>query len=88
MPLRALLTHAFDVWKVGRVDLKTDARNARARAGILSLGTTFEGVLRHWQPSQVPGEETALRDSAMYSLLDAEWPAARVALQRRVDRRA
>jgi len=83
-----LLTHAFDVWNVGRVDLKTDARNARARAGILSIGATFEGVLRRWQPSQVPGEEAQLRDSAMYSVVDNEWPDVRSALERRVERKA
>ena len=54
--------------------------NARARAGILSIGATFEGVLRRWQPSQVPGEEAQLRDSAIYSVVDNEWPDVRSAL--------
>jgi RimJ/RimL family protein N-acetyltransferase len=69
-----LLEYAFSTMKVGRVDLKTDARNERARLAILRLGATFEGVLRRWQPSMVPGEESLLRDSAMYSILDLEWP--------------
>lgn len=80
-----LLTHAFDVWHVRRVDIKTDVRNDRARAGILSIGATFEGVLRNWQPSQVAGEEDKLRDSAMYSIVASEWPDVRAALRRRVD---
>ena len=42
-----LLTYAFDVWGVGRVDLKTDARNERSRAAIARIGATYEGVLRH-----------------------------------------
>ena len=75
-----LLTHAFETWRVGRVDFKTDARNARSRTAIAALGASFEGVLRHWQPSQVAGEETALRDSAIYSVLDTEWPVIRRAL--------
>ena len=83
-----LLTHAFDVWRVGRVDFKTDARNARSRAAILAIGATFEGVLRNWQPSHVAGEEDRLRDSAMYSITDTEWPAVRSALHARVDRAA
>ena len=41
-----LLTHAFDVWNVGRVDFKTDARNARSRAAIVGVGAAFEAVLR------------------------------------------
>jgi N-acetyltransferase len=72
-----LLGHAFDVLGVGRVDLKTDARNDRSRNAIARIGATFEGVLRHWQPSLVPGEEGLLRDSALYSILDREWPKVR-----------
>ena len=72
-----LLQYAFDTWNVGRVDLKTDARNERSRNAILRIGATFEGVLRHWQPSQVAGEENHLRDSAIYSILDSEWPRVR-----------
>ncbi len=72
-----LLAYAFDVLGVGRVDLKTDARNDRSRNAILRIGATFEGVLRHWQPSLVPGEEGLLRDSALYSIVDREWPEVR-----------
>lgn len=71
---RLLLEYAFGTWTVGRVDLKTDARNERSRNAILRIGATYEGVLRHWQPSQVAGEESRLRDSAIYSILDTEWP--------------
>jgi RimJ/RimL family protein N-acetyltransferase len=70
-----LLRHAFEVWRVGRVDLKTDARNERSRAAIQGIGAVPEGVLRNWQPSLVPGEEHELRDSALFSIVDADWPA-------------
>jgi RimJ/RimL family protein N-acetyltransferase len=69
-----LLAYVFDAWNVGRVDLKTDARNDRSRNAILRIGATLEGVLRHWQPSQLAGEENRLRDSAIFSILDTEWP--------------
>jgi N-acetyltransferase len=72
-----LLGHAFEALGVGRVDLKTDARNDRSRRAIMRIGATFEGVLRHWQPSLVPGEEGLLRDSALYSIIDREWPDVR-----------
>ena len=72
-----LLDYAFTTWGVSRVDLKTDARNGRSRAAIERIGATLEGVLRHWQPSQVLGEEGLFRDSAMYSIIDEEWPAVR-----------
>lgn len=79
-----LLSHAFDTWHVGRVDFKTDARNDRSRQAIAALGATFEGVLRNWQPSHAPGEEGRLRDSAMYSITAAEWPAVRAHLNDRL----
>ncbi len=69
-----LLRHAFDTWAVTRVDLKTDSRNERSRAAMVRIGATFEGVLRHWQPSQVAGEDGRFRDSAMFSITDDEWP--------------
>ena len=77
-----MLTHAFDTWNVQRVDFKTDARNARSRAAIERLGARFDGVLRNWQPSLVPGEEGQARDSAMYSIIPSEWPAIRARLTR------
>ncbi|HEX9504936.1 MAG TPA: GNAT family protein [Acidimicrobiia bacterium] len=82
-----LLTHAFDVWQVGRVDLKTDARNDRSRAAIAALGAQFEGTLRGWQPSQVRGEEQRQRDTAMYSIMASEWPDVRTLLRDRLARR-
>ena len=79
-----LFEHAFERWVVSRVDLKTDARNERSRAAIEGLGARFEGVLRRWQPSLVAGEESELRDTAMYSIVDIEWPTVRERLERRV----
>ena len=79
-----LLANAFEAWRVDRVDFKTDARNERSRQAILGLGATFEGVLRRWQPSHVPGEEGQLRDSAMYSVIADEWPAVRKRLESRL----
>jgi len=79
-----LFSYAFEVWGAVRVDLKTDARNERSRNAMARVGATFEGVLRQWQPSQVAGEESLYRDSAMFSVLDSEWPAVRAALTSRL----
>lgn len=75
-----LFTYAFETLDVARVDLKTDARNERSRRAIERLGAQFEGVLRQWSPSWVPGEEGRLRDSAMFSVTDTEWPSVKSAL--------
>ena len=79
-----LLTHAFEVLGVVRVDLKTDARNERSRRAIAAAGARFEGVLRSWSPSWAPGEEGELRDSAMFSVIAEEWPETKSALAARV----
>jgi len=79
-----LLDHAFDRLGVERVDIKTDARNERSRAAIRALGASFEGVLRSWQPSAVAGEEHLVRDTAMHSIVRADWPSLRPALLARI----
>jgi RimJ/RimL family protein N-acetyltransferase len=79
-----LMTHAFEEWGVVRLDLKTDARNRRSWAAIERLGATFEGVLRNWQPSFATGEADSYRDSAIFSVIDAEWPAVKAGLQSRL----
>ncbi|MEY9878035.1 RimJ/RimL family protein N-acetyltransferase [Streptacidiphilus sp. MAP12-33] len=79
-----LFTQAFERWDVARVDLKTDARNARSRAAIASVGATFEGVLRQSSRSWAPGETGRLRDAAIFSIVAEEWPARKRALQARV----
>ncbi|MBT2232173.1 GNAT family N-acetyltransferase [Nonomuraea sp. NEAU-A123] len=79
-----LFTHAFETLGVARVDLKTDARNERSRRAIERLGARFEGVLRSWSPSWAPGEAGMLRDSAMFSVIAAEWPAVKSALHARL----
>ena len=80
-----LLRHAFERLGVARVDIKTDARNLRSRRAIEGLGATFEGVLRKWSQSWAPGEEGLLRDSAMYSIIDIEWPDCVAALHHRLE---
>ena len=71
-----MLTHAFEVWKLRRVMLKTDARNARSRAAIERIGARFDGVLR----AHMPSFDGGIRDSAFYSILAAEWPEAKARL--------
>lgn len=82
-----LFKHAFEVFDVARVDLKTDARNARSRAAIEGVGARFEGVLRNWSRSWAPGEDGRLRDSAIFSITDAEWPACRRHLELKLEAR-
>jgi RimJ/RimL family protein N-acetyltransferase len=79
-----LMGYAFETLGVVRVGFCADARNEGSRRAVAGLGARFEGVLRHWSPSWAPGEEGQLRDSALFSVIAAEWPAARANLRRRL----
>lgn len=72
--------HAFDDLGCVRVELKTDARNARSRGAMEALPARFEGVMR--KHMIIP--EIGQRDSAYFSVIDSEWPAVRANLQRRL----
>ena len=41
-----MLRHAFEAWGCRRVELKTDAQNARSRGAMEAMGARFEGVHR------------------------------------------
>lgn len=72
-----MLTHAFEVWQMARVCLHTDERNARSRAAMERLGCRFEGILR----SHRLAVDLIPRNSARYSIVAAEWPAAKARIQ-------
>jgi len=65
----ALMSYAFEVLKMERVEAKTDFLNERAKAGLLKIGMIPEGVLRSHM--RMPGNRR--RDSAYYSILKDEW---------------
>ena len=75
-----MLTHAFETWRVHRVSLLTDARNERSRAAILRLGARFDGVLRVNRVASDAG----IRDTAAYSIVEAEWPEVKAGLLSRL----
>jgi RimJ/RimL family protein N-acetyltransferase len=75
-----LLEYAFDKLACERVEFKTDVLNLQARAGLKKIGAVEEGVLRSY--NFMPGGRR--RDAIYYSVLRAEWPAARAALASRL----
>ena len=76
------LTQAFEKLGAWRVQLKTDERNTRSREAIARLGCTFEGILRRYQLRY----DGYVRNTAMFSLLDSDWPAAKAKLEGRLAR--
>jgi len=79
-----MLTHAFETWKVHRVCLHTDVRNQRSRNAIERIGGHFEGILRAHRMAA----DFIPRDSARYSIVAAEWPAAKQRLIEKLGRSA
>ena len=77
-----MLTHAFETWRVHAVRLKTDRRNQRSRTAIERLGAKLDGVLR----AHGAARDGEIRDSAYYSIIEAEWPSVRANLESRLAR--
>ena len=76
------MEHAFERENYLRVEFKTDATNARARAALAALPSEFEGVFR--KHMLVRGGER--RDSAWYAVIDDDWPAVKANLLGRLSR--
>jgi N-acetyltransferase len=75
-----LLSHAF-ACGAERVELKTNANNARSRAAILKLGASYEGIHRH----HMLQHDGTWRDTAWYSILAAEWHRVKTGLEARLN---
>jgi RimJ/RimL family protein N-acetyltransferase len=76
-----MLQHAFEHWQCNRVELLTDCLNLKSRAAIARIGAREEGVLR----SHMVMRDGRIRDSVIFSLIAAEWPAARARLANRLE---
>jgi N-acetyltransferase len=76
-----MMGHAFEALECVRVEFKTDARNERSRAALAALPARFEGIMRNHMIVPDVGQ----RDSAYFSVIDAEWPAVRANLERRLE---
>lgn len=72
-----LLRHAFEALGAARVQLKTDERNEPSRRAIARIGGEFEGILRQFQIRF----DGFVRNTAIFSLVAAEWPAKRARLE-------
>lgn len=81
---RLILGHAFEGLGAVRVQLKCDARNARSAAAIERIGAKREGVLRHW----LILADGHRRDTAFFSILEAEWPGVKAGLDARLSARS
>lgn len=75
-----MLRHAFEQWNALRISLHTDLRNLRSQAAMERIGFLREGVLR----AHKIASDGIARDSVRYSMIAAEWPAAKERLVERL----
>ena len=70
-----MMCRAFDELGYRRYEWKCDSLNEPSRRAALRLGFTYEGLFR-----QAIVYKQRNRDTAWYSITDAEWPARKAAL--------
>ena len=75
-----LLEHAFEVLGAIRVEFKTHELNQKSRTAIARLGAKFEGTLRN----QRILPDGSYRNTAIFSIIDSEWPAVKLNLQEKM----
>lgn len=79
-----LLGHAFEALGCIAVEFRTHFFNHQSRRGIERLGAKQDGILRSHQVSP----NGSLRDTVVYSIVAAEWPAVKAHLSFQLDGRA
>jgi len=77
-----LLTHAFETIDCIAVELRTHVMTRQSRAAIERLGARLDGILR----AHMILPNGTLRDTAVYSITAADWPAVRAGLRARLGR--
>jgi RimJ/RimL family protein N-acetyltransferase len=73
---RLLLAHAFEALDCIAVEFRTHRLNTQSRRAIERLGAQLDGILR----AHALGPQGSVRDTAVYSITAAEWPAVRAHL--------
>ena len=68
-----LLGHAFEALACIAVEFRTSFFNQQSRNAILRLGARPDGILRSHQRHA----DGSLRDTCVYSIVAAEWPAVK-----------
>jgi len=77
-----MLTHAFEVMGLNRVEIITDMLNENSRRAILRLGAKEEGILR----SHMQMPDGRVRDSVIYSIVRDEWGEVKHKLELKLKR--
>lgn len=75
-----LLTYCFETLNTVRVQFKVDTRNIRSNNAVKRIGAIKEGVMRKERILH----DGYIRDAAVYSIVDEEWPEIKNHLEERL----
>jgi RimJ/RimL family protein N-acetyltransferase len=64
-----ILSYGFEVLGLNRIEFKADERNQQSRKALMSIGATYEGVLRQHMKIHTG----YIRNTVFYSILSSEW---------------
>ncbi len=78
-----LLSYAFEVLNIVRVQFTTNVLNSRSRVAIEKIGAQFEGILRC---AMILPNGTQ-RDDVYYSVISSEWPEVKTSLKKRINQK-
>jgi RimJ/RimL family protein N-acetyltransferase len=68
-----MLTHAFEMLELNRVEFITNYLNTSSRNAILRLGAKEEGIMRN----HMVMPDGCIRDSVLFSIIKHEWPGVK-----------
>ena len=77
-----LLGHAFEALGCIAVEFRTHCFNQQSRRAIERLGAKLDGMLRNHQRAS----NGTLRDTAVYSITESEWPTVKAHLRWQLDK--
>ena len=77
-----LLGHAFDTLGCIAVEFRTHFFNQQSRRAIERLGARLDGILRNHSRAT----NGTLRDTAVYSIVESEWPTVKAHLRWQLDK--
>lgn len=75
-----MLRYAFEVWQAIRVQIRTHDKNERSKRATEKLGLVKEGVIRN----ESIFRDGRYRDTAIYSVIRAEWPEVKARLEEKI----
>lgn len=72
-----MLAHAFETWRLNRIELICDVLNIPSRNAIKRIGAKEEGIIRN----HLIMPDGRIRDSVLHSIILEDWPQVKAKLE-------